>query len=174
MARGDEDGARGGTPHRADPLRVRLLGVPAAASLVRERLRRWLGDLGWPEPELDDVVLAVHEAVSNSVEHGYGGMDAGEVEILGSRLVDGQTQRARIVVRDEGRWRTPRNPGYRGLGLPVMRGCMAEVQVRPGAAGTEVEMVSRPVPVVRARTAAPLTVAAVEVRSPVCAADERP
>ncbi|MBC8091620.1 MAG: ATP-binding protein, partial [Pseudonocardia sp.] len=61
-------------------LRFRLLAVPAAASIVRERLRHWLDGLGWPEPELDDVVLAVHEAVSNSVEHGYADTEAGEVE----------------------------------------------------------------------------------------------
>lgn len=165
MTAGEDDGARRGTPPRADPLRIRLLGVPAAASLVRERLRRWLGELGWPGPELDDVVLAVHEAVSNSIEHGYGGIDAGDVVVVGTRHLDGETQRARIVVRDDGRWRPPRDPGYRGRGLPVMRGCMSHVDVRPGPGGTEVEMLSRPVPVVRSRTSTPLTVAAVEVRS---------
>ncbi|MDN5748861.1 MAG: ATP-binding protein [Pseudonocardia sp.] len=172
MTAGDDDGARRGTPPRSDRLRIRLLGVPAAASLVRERLRRWLDGLGWPEPQLDDVVLAVHEAVTNSVEHGYGGTDAGDVEIVGTRLVDGGMQSARIVVRDAGRWRAPRDPGYRGHGLTVMRACMAQVEVRAGAAGTEVELLSVPVPVTGHRTPAPLSVAAVEVRSLVWA--ERP
>lgn len=155
--------------HRPTPaaatLHVRLLALPAAASIVRERLRSWLGGLGWPEAELDDVVLAVHEAVSNSVEHGYAGRDAGEVVVDGTRTVDSDVQRVRIVVRDDGRWRPPSDPGYRGRGITVMRGCMADVDLRPGAGGTEVAMVSRPVPADRARSAAPMTVARVQVHT---------
>lgn len=165
VSAGDDDATRCGAPAWAGRLRIRLLGVPAAASVIRGRLRRWLDELGWPEHELDDVVLAVHEAVTNSVEHGYSGIDAGDVEVVGTRVVDGGSQRARIVVRDDGRWRPPRAPGFRGRGLRVMRGCMAEVEVRPGTEGTEVEMLSVPVPIARPRTPAPLTVAAVEVRS---------
>lgn len=167
VSAGDDDATRCGAPPRTGRLHIRLLGVPAAASVIRGRLRRWLDTLGWPAPELDDVVLAVHEAVTNSVEHGYGGIDAGDVEVVGTRVVDGGSQRARIVVRDDGLWRPPRAPGYRGRGLTVMRGCMAEVELRPGPAGTEVEMLSVPVPIARPRTPAPLTVASVEVRSPV-------
>ncbi|MBW0118384.1 ATP-binding protein [Pseudonocardia abyssalis] len=145
-------------------LQVRLLGVPAAASIVRERIRAWLDGFGWPEDEADDVVLAVHEAVCNSIEHGYDGHPAGDVEVVGERSVDGDRQRVRIVVRDEGRWRRPRSPGYRGRGIVVMRGCMAGVDVRPGDTGTEVVLVSRPVPTVRARTLPP-AVTTTEVRT---------
>lgn len=146
-------------------LHVRLLAVPAAASIVRERLRRWLTGFGWPDAELDDVVLAVHEAVTNSVEHGYAGTDAGEVDVAGTRSVDCDRQRVRVVVRDDGRWRPPSDPGYRGRGIAVMRGCMSEVDVRPGPDGTEVTMLSRPVPAPRARAVAPMAVATVEVHS---------
>lgn len=146
-------------------LHMRLLAVPAAASIVRERLRAWLAGFGWPEAELDDVVLAVHEAVTNSVEHGYAGTDAGEVDVAGIRTLDGDGQRVRVVVRDEGRWRTPTEPGYRGRGIAVMRGCMADVELNPGADGTEVAMVSRPVPASRARACAPMAVATVEVHT---------
>lgn len=146
-------------------LHVRLLAVPAAASIVRDRLRAWLAGLGWPEAELDDVVLAVHEAVSNSVEHGYAGTEAGDVDVAGTRTVDGDGQRVRVVVRDEGRWRPPSDPGYRGRGIAVMRGCMADVDLNPGTGGTEVSMVSRPVPTARARTAAPMGVATVQVHT---------
>lgn len=145
--------------------RVRLLGVPASASIVRERLRAWLDGFGWPEDEVDDVVLAVHEAVSNSVEHGYGGREPGEVEVTGARSVDDDGQRVRLLVRDDGRWRPPGDPGYRGRGIAVMRGCVAQVQVRPGDDGTAVVLVSRPVPVARGRSAAPMAVDVVQVRS---------
>jgi anti-sigma regulatory factor (Ser/Thr protein kinase) len=146
-------------------LQVRLLGVPAAASIVRERLRAWLDGLGWPEHEADDVVLAVHEAVTNSVEHGYAGRDAGEVDVAGTRTVDGGGQRVRVVIRDAGCWRPPSAPGYRGRGIAVMRGCMADVELTPGPDGTEVAMVSRPVPATRARAAAPMAVTIVQVHT---------
>ncbi|WP_300009067.1 ATP-binding protein [Pseudonocardia sp.] len=152
---------------RGDAVHMRLLAVPAAASLVRERMRGWLGALGWAEADLDDVVLAVHEAVTNSIEHGYAGCEPGEVEVVGTRTVDGGVQRARFTVRDEGRWRPPRDPGFRGRGITVMRGCMAEVTIRPGEGGTEVELLSRPVPAHRSRTSAPMSVPAPEVRSAV-------
>jgi serine/threonine-protein kinase RsbW len=126
-------------------IEVRLVAVPASASLVRDRLRAWLAAQGWPEPDLEDVVLAVNEAVTNSIEHGYAGREPGDVVVTG-RVEDGPDGRAvRLVVRDSGRWRRPRAPGYRGRGLPVMRGCTAQFVVSGGAEGTVVEMLSRPV-----------------------------
>jgi serine/threonine-protein kinase RsbW len=124
---------------------ARLVAVPASASIVRDRLRAWLGALGWPDPELDDVVLAVHEAVTNSIEHGYAGVEPGDVVVSG-RVDRGRDGRfVHLVVRDTGRWRTPRDPGFRGRGLPVMRGCMDGVTVRGDRTGTVVEMRSHPV-----------------------------
>lgn len=126
-------------------IEVRLVAVPASASIVRERLRAWLAAQGWPEPDLDDVVLAVNEAVTNSIEHGYAGREPGEVLVHG-RVEGGPDGRAvRLLVQDAGRWRRPRAPGYRGRGLPVMRGCTAELTVRGDDRGTVVEMLSRPV-----------------------------
>ena len=124
-------------------------------------------------------MLAVHEAVSNSVEHGYGGREPGEVDVTGVRTVDDDGERVRLLVHDDGRWRRPGDPGYRGRGITVMRGCVAQVRVHPGDDGTEVVLLSRPVPVPRARGAAPMTVAVPQVRSRVRApgkpvADARP
>ncbi len=122
---------------------VRLVAVPAAAALIRERLGDWLAGLGWPGLERDDVVLAVHEAVTNSIEHGYAGREPGDVVVTGHALDAGT--RVHLVVRDDGRWRTPRDPGYRGRGLPVMRGCMADVDVHGDADGTVVRLRSHSV-----------------------------
>lgn len=127
---------------------MRLTAVAPTASIVRERVRRWLGPLGWPAHALDDVVLAVHEAVMNAVDHAYLAMDVGDVEVSGVVLVDRGGARAKVTVRDHGRWRTPpREPGHRGRGLLVMRGCMSEVDIRTGDGGTEVTMISAAVPV---------------------------
>src|SRR5689334_24975487 len=43
----------------------------ASASIARERTESWLRTLHWPQGPAEDLVLAVSEAVSNSVEHGY-------------------------------------------------------------------------------------------------------
>lgn len=127
---------------------MRLTAVAATASIVRDRVRRWLGPLGWPANALDDVVLAVHEAVMNVVDHAYLTTDVGDVEVTGVVLADRGGARAKVTVRDRGRWRAaPRDPGHRGRGLLVMRGCMHEVDIRTGADGTEVTMISAAVPV---------------------------
>jgi serine/threonine-protein kinase RsbW len=141
---------------------MRLTAVAATASIVRERVRRWLGPLGWPANALDDVVLAVHEAVMNVVDHAYVTMEVGDVGVTGVVLTERGGARAKVVVRDRGRWRTAsREPGYRGRGLLVMRGCMHEVDIRTGDDGTEVTMISTAVPVtVRGGTRGPALLAA--------------
>src|SRR3954471_9852136 len=42
-----------------------------APSIARERVEEWLRAQQWPPAQADELVLAVSEAVSNSVEHGY-------------------------------------------------------------------------------------------------------
>lgn len=127
---------------------ARLLALPATASIVRDRLRRWLRGLGWPDPALDDVVLAVHEAVSNVIDHAYLGGEPGDVQVAGVVITNADgTRWVRVSVRDWGVWRPPPdNPGYRGRGLHVMRGCMDRVNINIGDSGTEVVMISVTVP----------------------------
>ncbi|GAA1319306.1 ATP-binding protein [Pseudonocardia xinjiangensis] len=126
-------------------LRVRLGAEWVAPSLARDRLTTWLTEHRWPSDQLDDVVFAVSEAVSNSVEHGYGiearstaRPDHAPVEIDAEVVPapDGGRQIV-LAVRDRGTWRPPvPGPSDRGRGLPLIRSCMAEVVLRPTAAGT--------------------------------------
>src|SRR5690606_41491977 len=79
MPPSDQDGRPGGIPRprpgppAAADLRFDLPAELVAPSIARERVERWLHDLRWPAEQLEDLVLALSEAVSNSVEHGYGG-----------------------------------------------------------------------------------------------------
>lgn len=123
--------------------------------VVRRWVRGWLASVGCPDEAADEIVLAVNEAVTNAVEHAYpAGGPVGPVEV--SARVEptdppaGGRRRARIGVRDRGRWRPDVHDRAdllreRGRGLVVMQGVMAEVLVvHDAGSGTEVEMVSEP------------------------------
>lgn len=124
--------------------------APAAA---RRRVAGWLHACGWPRDDADDLVLAVSEAVSNSVEHGYGVVPGRSAGRGGAVLLSGCVDRARdglraavITVSDHGRWVPPQADGNRRRGLPLMRAVAEQVRIRPAAGGTTVELRSRAVP----------------------------
>jgi anti-sigma regulatory factor (Ser/Thr protein kinase) len=128
-----------------------------APSIARDRLERWLRGLAWPRGQREDLVLALSEAVSNSVEHGYGiaagatssgDAGAGAVEVRARLLVEGGgARRIRLVVRDGGRWREPVAPSrFRGHGLAIIRACADEMVVDGDDAGTTLTLSSRAAP----------------------------
>ena len=57
--------------------------VPAAANLrhVRNRLTAWLHRAEVPERVVADAVMAVNEACTNSIEHGYRDVTPGPIRI---------------------------------------------------------------------------------------------
>jgi serine/threonine-protein kinase RsbW len=149
-----DDGARSGQTVRwagpaapvVDKLTMHLFAEPTTPPVVRARIRKWLEGHGWPADAVDDVVLAVHEAVANVIDHAYPAGLMGDVAVTATLLADGGHRRVRIVVRDRGRWRSPpTDPGYRGRGLQMVRSCMEDVEILPGMHsrdGTEITMVS--------------------------------
>jgi anti-sigma regulatory factor (Ser/Thr protein kinase) len=135
-------------------LRMTLSGELAAPSVARERLSGWLSGHRWPAAQQDDLVLAVSEAVSNSVEHGYGVDHTGVVERGGlvevhGVVVAGLDGRRSVVltVVDHGSWRPPSAVrGNRRHGLPLMRACVETLTVDGTEHGTTVLLRSRAVP----------------------------
>jgi serine/threonine-protein kinase RsbW len=129
-----------------------------APSIARDRLDEWLRELRWPRGQRDDLVLALSEAVSNSVEHGYGidagaapraaGAGAGAVEVRARLLTEGSgARRITLVVRDGGRWREPVAPSrFRGHGLTIIRACADEMAIDAEAGGTTLTLTSRAAP----------------------------
>jgi serine phosphatase RsbU (regulator of sigma subunit)/anti-sigma regulatory factor (Ser/Thr protein kinase)/anti-anti-sigma regulatory factor len=104
---------------RADPPPPLRRDVHGGAELrsLRAELGRWLTDLGADGDDVAGLQLAVTEAVSNSLEHGYGN-DGGTVEVEAAL---GKEGRLRCTVSDRGRWREPApDPGYRGRGLAII------------------------------------------------------
>ena len=130
-------------------------------SLVRREVMQWLVSEGWPDDAAAEIIWAVSEAVTNSVEHAYPWdvPDApievqGEVECVDTDDAAQQqpARRVRMRIRDRGRWRPDSHDRvsgvrYSGWGLQVIERVMAELVITTSAAtGTLVELVSRAVP----------------------------
>lgn len=125
-----------------------------APSIVRTRVREWLAAHQWPTAAVDELVLAISEAVSNSIEHGYciradSVERSTEVVEVHSRMdadADG-FRHAVFTIRDYGAWRKPTDRRTtRGHGMLIMRTCADEVLVDYSESGTSVLLRSRPVP----------------------------
>jgi serine phosphatase RsbU (regulator of sigma subunit)/anti-sigma regulatory factor (Ser/Thr protein kinase) len=99
-------------------------------TMIRRAVSRWLEDLGVPVAVSKEIVMAVHEASANVVEHAYG--PAGGTLTITARHED---DRVEVRVRDSGAWRGSTR-GDRGNGLRLMRGLMDEVLVDTSEAGT--------------------------------------
>ncbi len=110
---------------------------PHNARRLRVRFQKWLQTLGLPAALVDDLSLAVYEALANAAEHAYLVHHPNPVMHLQAQLDHDQLL---ITVTDHGCWRTPHDTGYRGRGLTVMRYLTTEVDVHTTAHGTTVHM----------------------------------
>lgn len=114
------------------PLDVVMPAVPESLKDIRAAMRRWLSSVGIDSHLGGDLLLAVGEACTNSVEHAYGpaGGDVHlRIDLLDSEVV--------VTVRDQGHWRPARGKN-RGRGLTLMGKCGDDVQVDRSDEGTTV------------------------------------
>jgi anti-sigma regulatory factor (Ser/Thr protein kinase) len=112
--------------------------VLTSVRAMRLELRPVLGMTGLPDDEREDLILAAGEAASNAVEHaGFSTLPFFDV------LAKVGEDRARIVIQDHGRWRTPTAGGHRGRGLQMI-GVLADATLTVGAWGTTVVLCNRP------------------------------
>lgn len=119
-----------------------------APGVARAHLRGWLRAQRWPSDDVDDLVLAVSEAVSNAVEHAYPAGSQDQHVTLTITAMHGPNGSSRVVisVTDHGSWRPPAAiPGFRGRGVAMMRALTGSFELTADAAGTRVKMISRPV-----------------------------
>jgi serine/threonine-protein kinase RsbW len=136
-----------------DFLALRFPAEPREVAPVRHRLREWLQAGGFTEEEAIDLVLAVSEAVNNSVEHAYPGPARGIIEVRARIGDDGAVH---VDITDHGQWRVP-PPALttRGRGLLLMRESVDEVEIHRSANGTTVRLTRARVPVAAERPARP-------------------
>jgi len=105
---------------------------------TRATLRSWLIRAGLDAEQTLDVLIAVGEAVANSIEHGHREHRDGTVRLRATALAD----RLHLTVVDTGSWRPPKaDPtSFRGRGIMLMRALMQDVTIEPGDSGTTVRM----------------------------------
>ena len=110
-----------------------------AIGAARVLVRGWLGNLAVDEVVVADVVLAVSEACTNAVLHGYRDRPIGTFRLVGDRI----GPHVRIVVSDDGCGPSPRSdsPGL-GVGLALMRTLTSSLELRsvPDGHGTVLTM----------------------------------
>jgi len=113
------------TPDRLQPMRHELAG--------------WAATVGLTADQIDAVILAGDEAMSNVISHAYP-HHTGTFDLHAVHRPDLGT--VRITVRDRGRWQPVRaNPGpLHGRGLLLMRSLANEVKFDHAANGTTVQM----------------------------------
>ncbi|GAB3320778.1 hypothetical protein GCM10027451_41700 [Geodermatophilus aquaeductus] len=110
------------------PLHEMLRAEPARLRGVRRRVTAWALAAGLTGDSLDDLQLALGEALANAVEHAYAATAGeGRCEYRLERAADGSVD---VCVRDEGVWRpAPADRGYRGRGLELISALATDVEV---------------------------------------------
>ena len=123
-----------------------------AASVVRGELAAWLLAHSWPPAHADDLVLVLSEAVTNSIQHGYGvGVDVydhpGIVRVSADIHTSGSAghRHVELTIADDGRWREPTRTPRPGHGLYLMKAIAARTIIDGTPHGTTVTMHSHPV-----------------------------
>jgi anti-sigma regulatory factor (Ser/Thr protein kinase) len=132
------NGADHGITMSAGPTRFscQLLADPARLRPVRHAVARWAADAGLAAGRVEDLTLAVGEAMSNSIEHAYRA-EPGPIEI-DCRIVDSTLN---VEVHDHGNWREPlADPGWRGRGISMIIALADRAEVIRREAGTTVTM----------------------------------
>lgn len=131
---------------------LKIAADPAKLCQVRDVLREIAKGLKLSEEETGKIILAIDEALTNTIRHGYGGPCCQPIFVNVVCSIDAETQRRRFecVIRDMGKQVDPdtikgRNldeirPG--GLGVHIIRSVMDEVEYScPTEGGMKLKMV---------------------------------
>jgi serine/threonine-protein kinase RsbW len=103
---------------------------------IRAEVHRWLSPLALAGDAEDDMVLAVSEAASNSVEHAYHPVTAEDTVDVTFWT---EPHALYVEVVDHGVWQTPSEPPTgRGRGIEIMQQLVAFVLIRHDSRGTRV------------------------------------
>jgi anti-sigma regulatory factor (Ser/Thr protein kinase) len=96
-----------------------------------------------PENVLADLKVAVTEACTNAIQHGYAAPDVAASVVVRYRIADGRIE---VEVEDNGRGFDPNDPGAstpedarsQGMGLMIIRALTDELLVDSDASGSRI------------------------------------
>ncbi|MFC5949822.1 ATP-binding protein [Pseudonocardia lutea] len=118
-------------------LEHRFPGEAVRLAAVRRELGTWAAATGLDEETVEDLLLAVYEAMVNAAEHAYSDGER-PVDLGAVCTADGCVL---VVVRDVGRWRPiPEDPGHRGRGLAMITNLSDHAEIDRGPGGTTVSL----------------------------------
>ena len=133
----------GSAPARPMRPALHLHAVPAVveqAGAVRAAVLGWARAVCPSREMVDDIGLAVYEAVANVIDHAY---PDGATDPVFDLHAEREADMLAVVVADHGRWR-PRHPdsttSWRGRGLLLIEKLAAEFELCPTPSGTLVRM----------------------------------
>lgn len=115
----------------------RFPAVSLGIAAIRGEMTAVARECGLDERQVNDVALAVSEAATNAIVHGYRG-EPGTIHVTAS-IGDGELT---IMIADEGEGLVPRtdSPGL-GLGLPIIATVARRLEVVSEGSGTQIHMV---------------------------------
>ena len=117
-----------------EALHEQLPATPESVSAARHRVRCYAADL---QVDLDGVLLAVSEAVSNAVAHAYAEGTRGQVELTAGASQSEFT----VTVRDHGRGLAGGGSGTgAGFGLKIIRDVSEHVELTDSPGGVSLTM----------------------------------
>ena len=118
--------------------------VPAERDQVaplRHRVVAHAAENNVAEPPINDLALAVSEALTNAVVHAFRTREPGQVTVCMD--IEPEDNRVEVTVADDGDGMVPRpdTPGL-GLGLPLIAQVAETFQIGtpPSGTGTEIRM----------------------------------
>ncbi|MDD2359014.1 MAG: anti-sigma F factor [Syntrophaceticus schinkii] len=125
-------------------MKLELLSLPGNVRLARVAVAAFASEVDYNVSDLEEIKVAVSEAVSNAITHGYQNEPNGLITLTAT-LFDNSLE---IVIEDEGKGiedieealqSTSSDPERMGLGFVFMRSFMDEVDVASEAGqGTRV------------------------------------
>ncbi len=118
-----------------DVVNLRIRSDPEELPGVRTHVQAMAASLGFGSAEVGQIMLAVDEALTNVIRHGYAGARNRPIDLRLGKTELGATPALSIVIRDFGRQVDPDSicgrplenvrPG--GLGVHIIRSIMDEV-----------------------------------------------
>jgi anti-sigma regulatory factor (Ser/Thr protein kinase) len=139
---GPEDDEASGVVAQQHVTDLSCLDVPATSdrlSPLRHALTEWATTTGMSDDQVNALVLAADEAMSNVVSHAYP-QRPGTLDLVAQQRPD--QGKISVTVRDRGHWRPVReDPGpLHGRGLLLIRALAQDVAIERESDGTTVKM----------------------------------